>query len=167
MNDMRSTFRVLFYLKRNAQRRNGEMPIVARITVNGKIAQFSTKLDVHPDFWDLKTGKVSGRTRESLKMNGLLDEISASVHKIYHEMLRRDSNVTSEKVKNEFLGVSENQETLLSLFQKHNDDVLKLVGITNSKALFQKMNVTKKHVTGFLKTKYKLSDISFKEIDYR
>ena len=100
-------------------------------------------------------------------MNGLLDEISASVHKIYHEMLRRDSNVTSEKVKNEFLGISENQETLLSLFQKHNDDVLKLVGITNSKALFQKMNVTKKHVTGFLKTKYKLSDISFKEIDYR
>jgi hypothetical protein len=41
---MKSTFKVLFYLKRNALRKDGTMPIVARITVDGKIAQFSTKL---------------------------------------------------------------------------------------------------------------------------
>ena len=42
----RSTFRVLFYLKRNAPKKNGLVPVMCRITVNGKISQFSCKLDV-------------------------------------------------------------------------------------------------------------------------
>ena len=33
----RSTFRVLFYLKRNAPKKNGLVPVMCRITVNGKI----------------------------------------------------------------------------------------------------------------------------------
>lgn len=43
---MRSTFKVLFYLKRNAPKKNGLIPVMCRITVNGKISQFSCKLDV-------------------------------------------------------------------------------------------------------------------------
>lgn len=43
---MRSTFRVLFYLKRNALKKNELVAVMSRITVNGKIAQFSCKLDV-------------------------------------------------------------------------------------------------------------------------
>lgn len=42
----RSTFRVLFYLKRNAPKKNGMIPVMCRITVNGKVSQFSSKLDV-------------------------------------------------------------------------------------------------------------------------
>ncbi len=41
---MKSTFKTLFYLKRNAIRKDGKMPIIARITVDGKISQFSTKV---------------------------------------------------------------------------------------------------------------------------
>ena len=39
-----TTFNVLYYLKRNAIRRGGSMPIITRVTVNGIIAQFNTKL---------------------------------------------------------------------------------------------------------------------------
>lgn len=42
----RATFKILFYLKRNAPKKNGQIPVMCRITVNGKIAQFSCKLDV-------------------------------------------------------------------------------------------------------------------------
>ena len=156
---MRSTFKVLFYLKRNAQRKNGDMPIIARITINGKLAQFSTKLESHPDNWDIKIGKASGRNKESLRINNLLDEIKTSLHKIYHEMVRFGSDVTSEKVKNEFLGISENHETLLTLFSKHNNDVLKLIGKTKTKATYLKYECTKKHLTNFILYKYHLSDI--------
>lgn len=46
----RSTFRVLFYLKRNAPKKNGLVPVMCRITVNGKISQFSCKLDVEESY---------------------------------------------------------------------------------------------------------------------
>ena len=44
---MKSTFRVLFFLKRDKVKKNGNMPIMARITIDGKLAQFNTKLEVN------------------------------------------------------------------------------------------------------------------------
>jgi hypothetical protein len=67
-----------------------------------------------------------------------LDELNASLHRIYHELQRWDNQLTAEKVKNEFLGLNESHETLLELFKKHNDDVKSLIGISKSKATYQK-----------------------------
>ena len=52
----RATFKILFYLKRNAPKKNGLIPVMCRITVNGKIAQFSCKLDVEEKMWSVETG---------------------------------------------------------------------------------------------------------------
>ncbi|MEI6753533.1 MAG: site-specific integrase, partial [Paludibacter sp.] len=51
---MKSTFNVLYYLKRNAIRKDGRMPIVTRVTVDGIIAQFNTKLEIQPTNWSVK-----------------------------------------------------------------------------------------------------------------
>ena len=72
-----------------------------------------------------------------------------SLNTIYHEMQRRDNYVTAEKVKNEFLGHSESHETILSLFQKHNDDVKQLVGISKTIATYRKYEVTRRHLAEF------------------
>ena len=53
----RATFKILFYLKRNAPKKNGLIPVMCRITVNGKIAQFSCKLDVEEKMWSVETGR--------------------------------------------------------------------------------------------------------------
>ena len=58
----RSTFKVLFYLKRNAPKKNGMIPVMCRITVNGKVSQFSSKLDVEEKMWNVETGRLSGRS---------------------------------------------------------------------------------------------------------
>ena len=79
-------------------------------------------------------------------------------------MQRRDNYVTAEKVKNEFLGHSESHETILSLFQKHNDDVKQLVGISKTIATYRKYEVTRRHLAEFIQSKYNVSDISIKEI---
>src|ERR1035437_809641 len=161
---MKSTFKVLFYLKRNAIRKDGRMPIVTRVTVDGVIAQFNTKLEIQPTAWSVKMSKVIGHSSENKQHNAQLEQIKASLHGIYHELQRKDNYVTAEKVKNEFLGVSEHHETLLDLFQKHNDDVLKLIGISKSAATYQKYEVTRKHLQKFIQLKYHITDISLKEI---
>ena len=100
---MKSTFNVLYYLKRNAIRKDGRMPIVTRVTVDGIIAQFNTKLEIQPTSWSVKMGKVIGHSSDSKQHNAQLNEIKASLHSIYHELQRKDNYVTAEKVKNEFL----------------------------------------------------------------
>lgn len=64
------------------------------------------------------------------------------------------------------MGISEHHETLLDLFQKHNKDVLKLIGISKSAATYQKYEVTRKHLQKFIQFKYQITDISLKEIKH-
>ena len=161
---MKSTFNICFYAKKDKQKANGAYPLFARITVDGVASRFNTKLDVLPSIWDGKMGKATGRTSEASRINRMLDDINASLNTIYHEMQRRDNYVTTEKVKNEFLGHSESHETILTLFQKHNDDVKQLVGISKTIATYRKYEVTRRHLAEFIQSKYNVSDISIKEI---
>jgi site-specific recombinase XerD len=163
---MKTTFNVLFFLKRDKQKKNGSVPLMCRITVDGEETRFSMKTDVDPALWDVKTGKMTGRSAKAYEINGLLDNTKSVLNRIYHQELERIQSVSAEKVKNIFLGINTKQQTLLELFVKHNADVKSLVGISKSKATHQKYEVTLKHVTSFLRKKYSLSDIPFAEINH-
>ena len=75
----RSTFRVLFYLKRNAPKKNGMIPVMCRITVNGKVSQFSSKLDVEEKSWNVELDRVSGRSVVVQETNRMLDKIRVGI----------------------------------------------------------------------------------------
>ena len=159
---MKSTFKVLFYLKKGSEKKNGEVMIMARITIDGKLCQFSTKQSILPENWNIAAGKAKGK--DAGRINALLEDIKASLNNIYHEQQRRDNYVTAEKVKNEFLGHSEKHETILNLFKKHNDDVKQLVGISKTIATYRKYEVTRRHLAEFIQSKYNISDIAINEI---
>ncbi|NDV56775.1 site-specific integrase [Bacteroides sp. 519] len=162
----KSTFNILFYVKRNAVKANGKMPIMGRITVNGEAVQFGAKTEVNPKIWDTKSGKAVGKTQEVIDVNGILESIKATMTKIYHDLQEQETTVTPERIKNIFFGVEIRQQMFLEHFQRHNDDVERLIGISKSKATYQKYEVTRKHLADFIKEKYNLSDISFKEINH-
>ena len=69
----RSTFKVLFFLKRDKQKSNGMVPLFCRITIDGEETRFSMKCEVYPESWDVKMSKAIGRTTEAVRINNLLD----------------------------------------------------------------------------------------------
>lgn len=163
---MRTTFNTLFFLKKTALKKDGTMPIMARITVNRTVAHFSTKLSIHPENWDTRLNRAKTRDRDAKEINLLLSEIKSSITKSYYDVKRIEEIITAEQVKNDFLGISANHETLLTLFKKHNDDLNELVGITKSKATHQKYNITYKHLENYIKFKYNRTDIPLKAINH-
>ena len=56
---MRSTFKVLFYVN-GSKEKNGIVPIMGRVTINGSVAQFSCKQSIHKDLWDVKGNRAKG-----------------------------------------------------------------------------------------------------------
>ena len=58
---MRSTFKVLFYVKKGSEKPNGNLPLMCRITVDGEIKQFSCKMDVPLRLWDVKNNELPAR----------------------------------------------------------------------------------------------------------
>ena len=115
---MRSTFKVLFYLKRNKDKDQKVVPVMGRITVNGSIAQFSAKLSVPEMLWEVSGGRAKGRSLEADRINRHLDNIRTQIGKHYQDICDRESYVTAEKVKNAYLGFGEKYRLLLEAFEK-------------------------------------------------
>ena len=102
---MKSTFSVIYYLKRQVVKKDGTVPVMGRITVDGSQTQFSCKLTVDPKLWDTKGGRVTGRSTAALETNRMLDKMRVRINRHYQEIMERDNFVTAEKVKNAFLGL--------------------------------------------------------------
>jgi hypothetical protein len=133
---MRSTFKVLFYLKRDRKKTNGLIPLYCRITVDGQEARFGMKCDVNPGYRDVEAGEATGRTADAVKANALVENTKAAIYKIYIELQERDSYVTAEKVKNVFPGIEAKRQTLPELFDSHNRERELQVDINPSKSTF-------------------------------
>ena len=163
----KSTFKILFYLRKNQVNKDGKVSIMTRLSVNGEVSQFSSKLDVEPELWDVKLGKVAGNSQKSRLLNNLLDDIRTSLKNHYHEIETHEAYVTAEKVRNAFLGYSTKQRTLLELFKNHNEDAKKLVGISKTEATLAKYDRAYRRMGEFMKAKYKITDIALKEINHK
>lgn len=81
---MRSTFKVLFYMKKYDAKASGQVPVMCRITVDGSIAQFSCKLTIDPKIWDAAANKASGRSDHAVAANRKLDTIRVGITKHYN-----------------------------------------------------------------------------------
>ena len=163
---MKSTFRILFYLKRDKQKTDGTVPVWCRITVDGQATRFNTKASISPTVWDSKAAKASGKSKGAMEINALLDTVKASIYKVYYDLLTRENNVSAERVKNIFLGLEVKQQTLLELFKRHNEDMRKMVGISKAKGTLQKYEIALKRLTDFINLRYNSSDISLKDINH-
>ena len=164
---MRSTFRVLFYLKRDKAKKDGTVPLFCRITIDGKEVRFGMKQYINPKFWDVNAAKATGRSSEAAEINTLIDNTKSAIHKVYRELQERENSVSAEKVKNVFLGIDIRQHTLLSVFDEHNREKKALIGKTITASTYDKYRITRNHLAEYLKKDCNLSDIPLKEIDHR
>lgn len=130
---MRSTFKVLFYVKKGSEKPNGNLPLMCRITVDGEIKQFSCKMDVPLRLWDVKNNRASGKSVEAQKINIAIDKIRVEVNRRYQELMQTDGYVTAAKLKDAYLGIGVKQETLLKLFEQHNMNLLRKSGTAGRK----------------------------------
>lgn len=166
MKAKRSTFKVLFYLKRTAVRvSDGKVPVMVRITINGEPAPFSAKLFVTPSLWLTKAGKVKGRASEAEEINPQLDEIRTRINNHYYRILREDDFVTAEKVRNAFLGIGVMENCILKDFQNMNREFGEMVKKNlRSQSTYTKYLTVYKHLETFMWEKKKRTDMAYKEL---
>ena len=162
---MKSTFSTIFYLKRQAARKDGTVPVMGRITVDGTQTQFSCKITIDPKVWDTKSGRATGRSAAAIEANRMLDNMRVSINKHYREIMDRDNYVTAEKVKNAFLGLEHRCRTLLQVFKQHNEDYEKMYEAgMKAKATLLKYQCVYRHLEEFIYQRYHVKDIALKEL---
>jgi len=163
---MKAIFRAVFYLRSNYVNKEGKTPVMLRIYLNNeRLSIGSTGIAVQQSQWDREKERLKGRTTEALSTNLELDNIQSGLQTIFKKVEMTDE-VSLERIKSEYLGKKEDVDTLMSLFNKHNSDVARQVGVSVEAATLQKYNVCKKHFSNFLRDKYGRSDIRLSELGY-
>lgn len=163
---MKSIFRVVFYLRSNYVNKEGKTSVMLRIYLNNeRLSLGSTGISVKSSQWDKEKERIKGRTTEALNTNLQLDNIASGLQSIFRRIEMSDV-VSLERIKSEFLGKKEEIDTLMQLFEKHNGDVAKQVGVSVGKATLQKYNVCKRHFSEFLEKQFKRSDLKLTELTY-
>lgn len=163
--EKRSTFKLLFYLKKNEPKKNGNVPVMGRITIDGIPKSFSTKLDINPNNWDLKHGRVLGKSAQALGTNLKLDNIRVRINKIYDDMLKDEGFSTAQKVKLSFLGVGVMDDAILKVFKDQNEDFERMVSKgKRSQNTYNKYKTVYNHLNEFIKERYHREDLAFREL---
>ena len=159
----RSTFNILFYANKSKEK-NGIVPIMGRVTINGTQAQFSSKKTIPLDMWDVKGNCAKGRSKEALQINRDLDNIKAQIIKHYQRLSDREGFVTAEMVRNAYQGLGSEYETLLGAFDKDIANLKRRVGKDRAEGTYKIQMRSRNYIADFLRTNYKRNDIAMQEL---
>ena len=156
-----------FWLNRQKQR-NGELALYIRITVDGQKTAISTGFYIDPEIWDPSRTRIKSNTQKHMQINSYIDRVRNMMQQYYLEHQSRGQKISSQDLKNLFLGIDKNEikhKTLCEAFDYHN---LKMqekvnVGLINPIVL-KRYHITKARLIEFMKITYKKEDMFLKDL---
>lgn len=156
------TFSVHFWLKKTAKKSNGQVPIYARITVDGIRADLSIKrtaLNIH---WSSEAGKLNPRVSGAKNINEYLDDVYIRLMDCHKQLHAENILITAQAVKLRYLGKDKAVSTLKELIQYHSkNEMFKLEPGTA-----KNYSATEKYLNRFVKKKFKVSDVKLILVNY-
>lgn len=160
----RSTFRILFYIKRGNPKKNGNVVIMGRITIDGERSQFSTKLEINPTVWDNKSGRVKGNKAKAVSINNALENFRGKATMHYNKLMDVNGYAHPEKIKNALFGLEEKSKTIMYYFNKFNEQYKSKVGAVVTRTTYLRYELAQKRLGEFMEETRKVKDMPYREI---
>jgi site-specific recombinase XerD len=162
---MKTKISILFYAKSSRSLKNGLVPIYLRITIDGIRIDINTSKSVDKTKWSAEASKMKGQSEEARTINSYLDILKNKVYETERDMVNNNLLVTSETFKNKYLGIDEQQLMLIPIFKEHNERMKTLIDKEFSINTYKKYVTTLSHTEEFLRWKFKINDISIKNVN--
>lgn len=163
---MKSTYRILFLLRKNRQDKDGLSKVSIRITIGGEAVEFNSHLSVSAHLWN-PIGRLNGKTKEATKANNTLFKIRAEIDKHYTAIFEKHGYVTSEKLRDAYLGIEIQRNTLISLYDIKVEQKTNLVGKTIRETTLAKYLATRRRIFDFIQHQYNKADLPIKDVDFQ
>ena len=162
---MKSVFKAAFYLRSNHVNKDGKSMVMLRCSLNGERANFgSTGIGVDPKTWDCTKSRVKGKNTEALSTNLQLSNLEDLVTSLYYKYEKTDK-LSLERIKQDYLGKTVSTETIMELFEAHNDDVKKQVGCGGlSTTSYSKYELVRKRFAQMILKQYRRKDLRLTEV---
>lgn len=166
---MRTSFKVLFFIRSYKTHTNGEAAISIRVTVNNQRAEWSTQRECDAASWNAKACRVKGNTKEVKSINAWLEQLNARAYEAQRELFAAGKEITAIAIRNLIKGIVEEEKvhTLVEVFEYHNDQFRSLVGKEFSYGTYQRFKTVLKSLKSFIKWKYTVDDVPIADINHQ
>lgn len=110
-------FTLTFMVRKSQQKRTGEVPIFARITISGQRTEFNINRSVDLENWNTSRGMAKGRSKKDIELNKYLDSIRVRLSEIHARLLQDEAVINPIILKQHFLGNIEGPKMLCAVFR--------------------------------------------------
>ena len=158
---------LLFFIKKSKVNSAGKTTIFLRITLDSRRSEFSVHRKVHLDLWNSRTQLVMGNSADAQEINRHLSDIKNRIYSIQRNFEQDKASYSASDMRDVLLGKDKIKKMLLEIFQEHNDEVESLIGKGFSPGTAERYRTCKKHVTEYIRKKYKKNDIPVQDVDHK
>jgi len=158
---------ILFYIKRTKVDKTGKSNIYFRVTIDGNRAEASIHRKVKMSVWNTSGGLVNGSSPEAFTLNRYIAQVRNDIYTHFQRLTWKGEMVTAVQLRDAYLGKGSNQMMVLKIFQDHNDQVNKLVGLDFAAGTAERYRTTKMHVENYIKKEFNTSDIPVQEVNHK
>ena len=156
------TFNVHFWLKKTSIRKNGSIPIYARIRLDGRPVDISTKLEINEEHWSREAGRVNLRVKNASTINESLDIMYQNIFNCRKELQEEGRLLTAHDIKMRYLGLDTTLRTVKDLLKYHRENEIQKLAQGTAKNYI----ATEKYLLSYIQQKFRTSDISLAQINY-
>ena len=161
----RTTFSLLFYIRRDKLNKRGEAPVFMRLTINGERADASIKRFIEPHAWNSDKGKANEKCRGGKDLNLYLNAISANILQIQRDLELDKKEVSAQIILNRYLGKEQSdRHTLMEVFRAHNEKCRALIGINFAPDTVLRYETCLRLIEEFMRNTYKKEDCYLEEV---
>ena len=164
----RSSFNVLFFLKKTKLLKNGEASVCMRITVDGTRVENNIRKSIDPSLWSQAKESARGKSRKSCDLNAYIENARIKLHQIFCELEEQNQPITARLLQEIFFGQDKEPEavrTLIGTMQEHNDQCRALVGKDYALITVRRYENCKRYLAELIRQKYGKDDLPLTEVN--
>ena len=159
------TMNILFFILKTKLLKNGEAPILMRITIDGQYEETRIQRSIPPKLWDSSKGCGKGKDRATKELNNYITELSALALQKHKELMLEQVLITPKLLLKRVFGKDTEMHTLLGTMREEIGKMEKAVNIDYAPVTINRyINVMKK-LEKAIPAFYEKEDITFYELN--
>ena len=155
---------ILFFVLKTKLLKNGEAPVLMRITINGDYDDVRIQRSVPLNLWNAAKGCSKGRDRVSVALNAYIAELHARALEKHKELVLEQALITPKLILKRVFGKDTEMRTLLGTMREGIKEMETLVGIDYSPVTINRYKNVVKKLQLLIPSYYGKEDVTFHEL---
>ena len=158
------TMNILFFVLKTKLLKNGEAPILMRITINGQYEEVRIQRSISLKNWNPAKGCSKGKDRASIELNNYIGALTTRAYEKHKELTFESALITPKTILKRVFGKDETIRTLMGTIREEISSMEKVVDIDYSPVTINRYKNVLRKLETFVPRFYEKEDITFHEL---